>query len=58
MRECRYGAALARLEAATALRTLAAHLDTIAVVDKDSLRYGCSSILRGLEHLELDVTYR
>ncbi len=52
------GAALARLEAVTALRTLAAHIDTISVVDKASLRYGRSIILRGLEHLELDLTYR
>jgi cytochrome P450 len=52
------GAALARLEAVTALRTLAAHIDTISVVDGDSLRYGRSFILRGLEHLELDLTYR
>jgi cytochrome P450 len=51
------GAALARLEAVTALRTLAAHLDTISVVDPDGLRYGRSFILRGLEHLQLDVTY-
>jgi cytochrome P450 len=52
------GAALARLEAVTALTTLAAHLDTISVVEPESLRYGGSFILRGLEHLELDVTYR
>ena len=52
------GAALARLEAVSALQTLAARLDTIAVVDEASLRYGRSFILRGLEHLELDVTYR
>ena len=52
------GAALARLEAVCALQTLVARLDTIAVVDEESLRYGRSFILRGLEHLELDVTYR
>jgi cytochrome P450 len=52
------GAALARLEAVCALQTLAARLDTIAVVDRPALRYGSSFILRGLEHLELDVTYR
>ncbi len=52
------GAALARLEAVIALRTLAAHIDTITVVDEASLRYGRSFILRGLEHLELDLTYR
>jgi cytochrome P450 len=52
------GAALARLEATTALEVLADHVDTINVVDKDSLRYAPSFILRGLEHLELDLTYR
>ena len=52
------GAALARLEAVTALETLAQHIDTISVVDRDNLRYGQSFILRGLEHLELDLTYR
>jgi cytochrome P450 len=52
------GAALARLEAVTALRVLAANIDTISVVDHDALRYGSSFILRGLEHLELDLTYR
>jgi cytochrome P450 len=52
------GAALARIEAVTALRVLATHIDTISVVDHDALRYGSSFILRGLEHLELDLTYR
>jgi cytochrome P450 len=52
------GAALARLESVCALQTLAARLDTIAIVDESSLRYGRSFILRGLEHLELDLTYR
>ncbi len=52
------GAALARLEAVCALQELAARVDTIAVVGEDQLRYGRSFILRGLEHLELDVTYR
>ena len=52
------GAALARLEAVCALQTLSAQLDTIAVVDEGELRYGRSFILRGLEHLELDVTCR
>lgn len=52
------GAALARLEAVTALKVLAARIDTMSVVDADSLRYGSSFILRGLQHLELDVTYR
>jgi cytochrome P450 len=52
------GAALARLEATCALQELAARLDSIAVVDPDGLRYGSSFILRGLQALELDVTYR
>ncbi len=52
------GAALARLEAVTALKVLAGRLDTIRVVEPESLRYGSSFILRGLEHLELDVTYQ
>ncbi len=52
------GAALARLEAVTALTVLAARLDTISVVQPESLRYGSSFILRGLEQVELDVTYR
>ncbi len=52
------GAALARLEAVNALRILAQHIDTITVVDRDSLRYGSSFILRGLQHLELEFTYR
>ncbi len=52
------GAALARLEAVTALKVMAARLDTIKVVDPDSLRYGSSFILRGLEGVELDVTYQ
>ena len=52
------GAALARLEAVVALQVLASHIDTIEVVDRAALRYGSSFILRGLEHLELDLTYR
>ena len=52
------GAALARLEAVVALQVLASAVDTIAGVDRDALRYGSSFILRGLEHLELDVTSR
>jgi cytochrome P450 len=51
------GAALARLEAVTALKVLAANIDTISVVDRDSLRYANSFILRGLENLHLDLTY-
>ncbi len=52
------GAALARLEAVTALKVLAERIDTMSVVDADSLRYGSSFILRGLQGVELDVTYR
>jgi len=52
------GAALARLEAVTALKVLASRIDTMSVVDPDSLRYGSSFILRGLQALELDLTYR
>ncbi|MDX2380543.1 MAG: cytochrome P450 [Acidimicrobiia bacterium] len=52
------GAALARLEAVSAVEALAEQIDTISVVDPDSLRYGSSFILRGLESLELDLTYR
>ena len=52
------GAALARLETVVALTVLSARLDTIQVVEPDTLRYGSSFILRGLEHVELDVTYR
>jgi len=51
------GAALARLEAVTALKVMAARIDTIEVVEPTSLRYGSSFILRGLEGLELDLTY-
>lgn len=51
------GAALARLEAVIALQTLARRIDTITVVDTDSLRYGGSFILRGLEALKVDLTY-
>ncbi len=52
------GAALARLESVIALRVLASRIDTLSVVEPESLRYGSSFILRGLEHLELDLTYR
>jgi cytochrome P450 len=52
------GAALARLEAVIAMQTLARRIDTISVVDPDSLRYGSSFILRGLEALEVELTYR
>lgn len=51
------GAALARLEAVTAVQVLAEHVNTISVVDRDELRYAPSFILRGLEALELDLTY-
>ena len=52
------GAALARLETVIALKVLASRIDTMSVVEPDSLRYGSSFILRGLEHVELDVTYQ
>ena len=51
------GAALARLEATTAMRVLAQRIESFEVVDPDGLRYAPSFILRGLEALELDVTY-
>ena len=52
------GAALARLEAVTALQVLAESIDDVSVVEPASLRYAPSFILRGLEGLELDITYR
>ena len=52
------GAALARLEAVVALKVMAERLDTISVVDSESLRYGPSFILRGLEGVEINVTYQ
>jgi cytochrome P450 len=52
------GAALARLEAVVALKVIAERLDTISVVDPESLRYGSSFILRGLEGVTIDVTYQ
>ena len=51
------GAALARLEATTAMRVLAERIERFDVVDPDSLRYAPSFILRGLEALELDLTH-
>lgn len=33
-------------------------IDSFSVVAPDRLSYGVSVILRGLDHLELDVTYR
>lgn len=52
------GAALARLEAVIALQTLARRIDTVRVIGEDELRYGGSFILRGLEALEVELTYR
>jgi cytochrome P450 len=45
------GAPLARLEATIALNTLARRYARIEVVNPDALRYGASSILRGLTAL-------
>ena len=47
------GAPLARLEATIALNSLARRYERIEVVHRDHLRYGASSILRGLEALEV-----
>lgn len=52
------GAALARLEAKVAVEVLTSRLATVAISDGAELRYAPSSILRGLERLELDLTYR
>jgi cytochrome P450 len=52
------GAALARLEARVGLEVLCERIDSFSVVDEASLRYSPSFILRGLEGLELDVSYR
>lgn len=52
------GAALARNEAVAALRVLAQRFESYRVVDADQLRYAPSPLLRGLEALELDVSYR
>ena len=52
------GAALARLEAVVALKVLAERINSIGVVEPDTLRYGPSFILRGLEGVQVDLTYR
>ncbi len=52
------GAALARLEARVALEVLAEHIDTINVDPEFDLRYAPSYVLRGLEALEVQFTYR
>lgn len=52
------GAPLARLEATIALQTLARAFSRVEPVDRESLRYAPSAILRGLEHLEVRVTLR
>ena len=49
------GASLARLEAQVALETLSERVSTFSIVDRDSLQYGPSYVLRGLERLDLDV---
>ena len=52
------GAPLARLEATIALQTLARAFSRVEPVDRESLRYAPSAILRGLEHLEVRLTRR
>jgi cytochrome P450 len=49
------GAALARLEATTALQVLAERIDGFTVANRDDLHYAPSFILRGLERLKLDL---
>ncbi len=51
------GAALARLEARVALETLAKRIQKIELHPDASLRYAPSAILRGLERLDLVLTY-
>ncbi|MGI9601325.1 MAG: cytochrome P450 [Acidimicrobiales bacterium] len=52
------GAALARLEARVALEVLANNVDTISLGDDPDLRYAPSYVLRGLEQLDVQFTYR
>jgi cytochrome P450 len=52
------GAALARLEATIALRTLASRYERIEIVDENSLSYSPSWILRGLTRLDVRLVAR
>ena len=52
------GAALARLEARVAIEVLTARLASVSLVPGAPLRYAPSGILRGLERLDLRITYR
>ena len=52
------GAGLARIEAAATLQALAEHVTELKVVDRDSLRYGSSFMLRGLDALPVEVHRR
>lgn len=52
------GAALARLETSIALQVLSRRIESFSIVNESALRYAPSFILRGLEQLELDVSYR
>lgn len=52
------GAGLARIEAVNALQVLVDRVESFRIVDRDRLRYGGSFILRGLEHLDVEFSYR
>ena len=52
------GAGLARIEASATLQALAVHVTSLEVVDRESLRYGPSFMLRGLETLPVRVHRR
>ena len=52
------GAALARLEARVAVEVLTSRLASVSLVPGAPLRYAPSGILRGLERLDVRVTYR
>ena len=52
------GAPLARLEARVALETLARRTSRIELAPGDTLRYAPSFILRGLEHLAVELVYQ